>query len=382
MRFRAVLWYPLLAAAVACIRPSEAPVAEVRPGQPALSCALDFDTTYAIITRDYAGYQDRLRENADRIVSLGDSVRSAVRTVRTDSACTATIERWVALLGRHDRHLQFWQPRPEPALAPATGQPAGGRQPSLEFMGDSVALMTLPSFDRRYQPAIDSLIAVHRARLMATPLLVVDIRRNGGGADASFRNVMALLYTDPIRREGFDVWVSEGTVAEARPLLDDPRVADDMKAEVREAIRRFEEGGRTGFFLEGEAGEIRYDVVHPLPRAVAVLTGRGCASSCEQFVLDAAFSGKVTIFGADHTAGFLDYGNVRQRALPSGIRRVGVPSTRSRRLPQRPLDWTGIAPQVLIPKDEPDPVGFVIRYLSSLPAPATRRRGGAAPGGS
>jgi C-terminal processing protease CtpA/Prc len=226
-------------------------------------------------------------------------------------------------------------------------------------------IITLSSFDRRYKPAIDSLIDVHRARLLATPYLLLDLRRNGGGADASFRSVMALLYTDPIQREGFDVWVSEGSVADARPLLDDPRIDAETRAEMREAIRRFEAGGRKGMFLEGSAGEIRYDSVHAMPRAVAVLTGRGCASSCEQFVLDASYSSKVTVYGTGNTAGFLDYGNARQITLPSGIRRLSVPSTRSRRLPDRPLDWTGITPQVLIPSAEPDPVGFAIHHLKA-----------------
>jgi hypothetical protein len=331
-----------------------------------VACAADFDTTYAILTRDYAGYADRMRESAPRITRVRDSVRSAVRSITTDSACTATIQAWVGIFGERDRHLQLWQPRSEPEGSAAPAAPAEDRRrPSLVFPDDSTAVITLPTFDRRYQPAIDSLIDVHRPRLLRTSYLVVDLRRNGGGADASFRSVMALLYTDPIRREGFDVWVSEGTIAGARPMLDDPRVGTGTKAEIREAIRRFEEGGRRGLFLEGTGGEVRYDTVFALPRMVGVLTGRGCASSCEQFILDSRFSRKVTVYGTGNTAGFLDYGNARQHSLPSGIRRLSVPSTRSRRLPDRPLDWTGINPQVLIPEGEPDPVAFVIRRLRS-----------------
>ena len=336
------------------------------PQRVSASCAVDFDSTYAIITRDYAGYEDRLREHGDRIRGLADSVRAAVRTVMTDSACTATIQRWIALLGERDRHLQFGQTRAEPARPTAADTPVEDpRLPSLDFADDSTAVITLRSFNGRYKPAIDSLVDAHRARLLATPYLVVDLRRNGGGADASFRSVMALLYTGPIWRDGFDIWVSEGTVAEARPMLDDPRVDEGMKAEIRGAIERFEAGGRKGFLLEGRGDSVRYDTVYALPRAVGVLTGRGCASSCEQFILDSFFSSKVTVFGTANTAGFLDYGNVRTRVLPSGIRRLGVPSTRSRRLPERPLDWTGVAPQVLIPEGEPDPVGFAIRRLRS-----------------
>jgi C-terminal processing protease CtpA/Prc len=135
-----------------------------------------------------------------------------------------------------------------------------------------------------------------------------------------------------------------------------------MKAEMRTAIQRYETTGKP-FFHEGKGGDVRYDTVYTMPRAVAVLTGRGCASSCEQFVIDAMYSKKVTVFGTEHTAGMLDYGNIAYTTLPSGIRRLGTATTRSRRLPGRPMDKTGVVPQVLIPKDEPDPIRFAIDYI-------------------
>ena len=80
-------------------------------------------------------------------------------------------------------------------------------------------------------------------------------------------------------------------------------------------------------------------------------------------------SRKVTVLGTESTAGFLDYGNIRMVNLPSGIRRLALPTARSRRLPARPLDYTGITPTVLIPKEESDPIAFAVRYLRSAPLP-------------
>jgi C-terminal processing protease CtpA/Prc len=173
---------------------------------------------------------------------------------------------------------------------------------------------------------------------------------------------MELIYTDPIAREGFDAWISPRTIAAARPYLDAPDVDSAMKAEMWSAIRRYETTGKP-FFHEGKGGDLRYDSVYSMPRAVAVLTGRWCASSCEQFVIDAMYSKKVTVFGTEHTAGMLDYGNIAFTTLPSGIRRLGTATTRSRRLPGRPMDKTGVAPQVLIPKDEQDPIRFAIDHI-------------------
>jgi hypothetical protein len=336
----------------------------------ATACITDFDTLYSIVTRDYSGYEDRLRENGPRIALVADSVRTAIRTVTTDSACTATITRWTALFREHDHHFQFWQPRQEstPPATSTSGPAVDPRRPTIQFLDDSAAVITVRDLNRRYKPAIDSLIDTNRTRLLATPYLVVDFRRNGGGATAAYRSIMELVYTDPIPREGFDAWISPRTIEAARPYLDAPEVDSAMKAEMRAAIRRYETTGKP-FFHEGEARDVRYDTVYAMPRAVAVLTGRGCASSCEQFVIDAMYSKKVTVFGTEHTAGMLDYGNIAYTTLPSGLRRLGTATTRSRRLPGRPMDKTGVVPQVLIPKDEQDAIRFAIDYIKRASTP-------------
>lgn len=336
----------------------------------AAACVTDFDTLHSIVARDYSGYQDRVRENGRRIALVADSVRVAIRTVATDSACTATITRWTALFREHDNHFQFWQPRQAstPSAASTGGPVDDPRRPTIQFLDDSTALITVRDLNRRYTRAIDSLVDTNRTRLLATPYLVVDFRRNGGGATAAYRSIMELVYTNPIPREGFDAWISPRTIAAARPYLDAPDVDSAMKAEMRAAIQRYETTG-TPYFHEGEAGYVRYDTVYPVPRAVAVLTGRGCASSCEQFVIDAMYSTKVTVFGTERTAGLLDYGNIAYTTLPSGLRRLGTATTRSRRLPGRPLDKTGVVPQVLIPKDEPDPIRFAIDHIKRASSP-------------
>jgi len=335
----------------------------IQAQRPAGSCGLDFDSTYVVITRDYAGYQDRLRENGPRITALTDSVRAAL-VEAPDSTCTPLLQRWIAPFAEHDHHLQLWQPRSEAAGQGARASGEDRRRPSLEFRDDSTAVLTLPDFAERYKPAIDSLIASHRGRLLATPYLVVDVRRNGGGATRAYAEVVPLLYTDPIARDGMELWVSEGNLAMARAMVDDPRTPPGMKAEAARLLPQLERSlGR--FFSMGAIDSLKLDTVYALPRAVVVLTGRGCASSCEQFVLDAMHSKKVTVVGTEHTAGFLDYGNIRTITLPSGIRRLAYATSRSHRLPERPMDYTGIVPQVLIPMEETDGLAFAIRYLKS-----------------
>ena len=96
-----------------------------------------------------------------------------------------------------------------------------------------------------------------------------------------------------------------------------------------------------------------------------MLVDRRCASTCEQFVLDARQSRKVKVLGTGATRGLLDYGNSRAVQLPSGQRQLHVPFTRSHRLPESPMDMVGIMPDVRLRKSETDAVEFAHGYLRS-----------------
>lgn len=334
--------------------------------RPAASCTRDFDAAHAVITRNYAGYQDRLRENAALIAALTDSVRAAARQELSDSACTLLLQRWIAPFTARDHHLQLWQPRRARPESQRSGAEAPRLLPSLVFPDDSSAVLTLPSFDERYKPMIDSVVRAHWLRLVATPYLVVDVRENGGGATRSYASLLPLLYTDVIPRDGMDFWVSDDNLAMVRALAVDSTAPPGLRAEAARLLPGIERN--PGRFYPIEDGDsLRFDSVYPLPRAIAILTGGGCASSCEQFVLDAMHSRKVIVMGVQPTAGFLDYGNVLTITLPDGIRRLAYATSRSRRLPARPMDHTGIVPQVVIPLNASDRVAYALRHLKERP---------------
>jgi len=104
------------------------------------------------------------------------------------------------------------------------------------------------------------------------------------------------------------------------------------------------------------------DAVRPFPRRVAVLID-GAGSSGEQFILAARQSRKVTLFGRGNSAGVLDFANVVGMTTPSGRFHMYWATSRSSRLPDDPVDPHGIAPDVRIPADVVDPIGFVTAGL-------------------
>ena len=340
---------------------------------PAKTCVADFEALEAKVRGDYAGFQDKvtgLGREAE-LDAFTERVRREAQAAADSAACTAALRRWAGFF--RDRHLAVSETRPRPAAEEKKADAAPSvdeGQPTLRFFEDGTAVLRLPDFGNSSKEPIDKLIADNRARLLATPYLVIDLRGNGGGWTAAYDAVLPLLYTDPVFRDGMDVWASPGNIASAREIASSDKMPPAIRTQARELLARMEKSPGQ-FVTMVEDGELRLDAVLPLPRAVAVLVDRRCASTCEQFLLDARQSRKVKVFGERSTRGLLDYGNALATPLPSGERRMHVPTTRSRRLPAIPLDLAGIMPDIRLPKNEPDPVAFARRYLKSVPAAPT-----------
>jgi len=89
------------------------------------------------------------------------------------------------------------------------------------------------------------------------------------------------------------------------------------------------------------------------PLRVAILIDGRCASSCEQFALEARQSFSVKLIGR-HTSGSLDYANLRPYDLPSGRRRLWYATTRSTRIPGLMVDVAGVQPDIYLPIEAGD----------------------------
>jgi C-terminal processing protease CtpA/Prc len=89
------------------------------------------------------------------------------------------------------------------------------------------------------------------------------------------------------------------------------------------------------------------------PARVAILIDGRCASSCEQFALDARQSFSVKLIG-QHASGSLDSANVRPHDLPSGKRRLMYATTRSAGIPGLMVDVAGVPPDIYLPIEAGD----------------------------
>jgi len=256
---------------------------------------------------------------------------------------------------------------------PDTGIDRDRFVPAEEFFLRQVSPDTLwlrlPDFASENRRTIEALLADNDALLRSTPNLIVDIRENSGGSDSSYERLMSYLYTRPIYSIGVEYRNTPRNVETTARLiagLDLPQETHDyvnsLLARMRTSDAEWVQSDPRGFSIT------TYPEVMPFPQRVGIL-GAGAASTGDQFVIDARFSRKTTLFGGP-TAGIIDFSNVIEAPLPSnGDYMLRWPTSRSGRLPEEPLDNVGVQPDVPFGPEIIDPVGRAMELLEGHGAP-------------
>ncbi|HOG35975.1 MAG TPA: S41 family peptidase [Paludibacteraceae bacterium] len=170
---------------------------------------------------------------------------------------------------------------------------------------------------------------------------MIDLRENGGGGDASWKEIIPFIYTNPIKTIGVE-WLS--TELNRKQILKLSSFIQRLFS--RKFIKKLE--ANDGKFVVRDSIYItELDEVLPNPKNVIIVVDEICGSSVEQFLLSAKQSKKVQIYGKQ-TFGALDVSNVKSVSSPSGCFELGYCLTRTLRPENQRIDDVGIKPDVEI----------------------------------
>ena len=251
--------------------------------------------------------------------------------------------------GRLALESTWYRRYPNPVALPAPVRPIPADD-GLRFvmLDDTTAYYRIPSFAGPAGRAIDSVTRANAALLRRTRLLLLDVRDNGGGSDAAYASLTPLVYTRPVHEVGLEHWA---TAENSKKYDFYARLYGPLPAAQRRAFARAQRRQRAhlGEFVNLERGTERTKrlrAVLPHPGRVAVLQNGRCASTTEQFLLEARQSQKVTTFG-ENSAGVLDYSNMYFTDLSCQGASLGWATTRSLRIRRgEGIDGVGIPPMV------------------------------------
>lgn len=217
-------------------------------------------------------------------------------------------------------------------------------------LSDSTFYLRISSFgdDRG-----NKLTKKHWKEITSSPNLIIDIRNNGGGQDDNYSLLSDLVYSQTYENKGVEWYATKNNIKFYEDLIKNGKIkggkegllwTKTLMEEMKKNI-----GGFVVHPMMGKDKMISKDTIYTYPKRIGIIINGGNASSAEQFILTAKHSSKVTLFGNENTAGVLDYSNVRGENFPSNKYELLFPMTRSRRLPNNPIDYIGIAPDIIIP---------------------------------
>lgn len=254
----------------------------------------------------------------------------------------------------HNRIGGDW--RREGAPAKEYSRPAAMREQSPAIDAKSLTPNTfyikMASFNPRYKAVIDSILKADERLLNSTPNLVLDVRGNGGGADACWEPLVPWFYTQPIRMIGADVWATATTIAAYKKWLEDKSLPKEIVDNISRQIAGMEKAKGQWMKKNDDKTDSSF-TPKPFPKKIIILIDRWCGSSTEELLLTARQSSKVILAG-ENTVGNLDYSNVVQVPFLCYPYTLTYATTRSRRLNiHQGIDNIGIAPQYhLTEKDD------------------------------
>jgi hypothetical protein len=235
------------------------------------------------------------------------------------------------------------------------------RRIAVQRLDAETVLLQISSFDDSYTGKIDSIAGVLRSELPFSNL-IIDLRNNGGGLDHNFQWLLPILYTGPINFISAAIYVTPANLDRMRAIATRADISDAQRSDVQSLVSVMAKQ-RTGY-MPRKNSIYQADSVMTYPKRIAVVIDEGCASTCEEFVLAARQSGKVTLYGT-HTAGILDYANVFTAKSADGHYELHYPISRSQRLPGNPVDPEGIAASIAIPSSELFPIDWISRHMQS-----------------
>lgn len=242
-------------------------------------------------------------------------------------------------------------------------------------LSDSTFYLRIPSFAGN---TTDKLVQKHWLDITSKPNLIIDIRNNGGGNDNNYQILLKLLYTNPYEIKGVEWYATPNNIKVFEDALASGNIKGGENGKIWTAALLSEMKKNIGKFvvhpLTGRDTIITRDTIYSYPKRVGIIINENNASSAEQFLLSAKQSKKVILFGKKSTAGVLDYSNAIKIPFPSGNYSLIYPMTRSRRLPNNPIDNIGITPSITIPYQDTTQlfdrldswVYFVLDYIEYL----------------
>lgn len=234
------------------------------------------------------------------------------------------------------------------------------------MIGKDIFYIKISSFQYDNVPLVKELVANHKKNLEKCKGLIIDIRDNGGGTDDVYQPLLPYILTNPIRIMSVEFFATNTLVNGLRDYAIRNITQDSLNAvkEIEEGLKIYKDN--MGEFILYDDKKVLIDTVELSkkgPAQVIILANDNVASAGENFLFTSRQSKKVKIMGIP-TLGALDYGSLREFKFGCDNYQLFLPTYRSARLPEYPIDNIGIQPDIFMDDSITDWIQFAIKYIN------------------
>lgn len=222
----------------------------------------------------------------------------------------------------------------------------------------------IPTFSADWYAKLDTFYRKYDSLIVSRPNLIIDVRNNGGGSDACVWPLVKYIYTKPFRNDNVDVYVTPENIRKSVAWYEEHKndTVNFDKAYFNEVLAEIEvmKNAPAQSFIPRSQGEwVTLETAQEVPRKVAVITNKHCASSCETLLFIARESDKTIIVG-ENSGGYVGYGEVSGISTPNFNFNLVCTMTRYDR--QRSWEVIGISPDHYLNNDS-DWIGQTLKIL-------------------
>lgn len=239
---------------------------------------------------------------------------------------------------------------------------------SFKPLSNRTAILKLSNFSYPFVDIIEKLIEKNKQLLENSEFLIIDLRGNGGGTDDAYQKLLPYILTNPIRHMRNEFLSTPTLINGLRKYNESIRGKENSQEiiEKNERYIKIYEANLGKYVTHGEKAVVdTIELEKKGPKQVIVLTDGKVASAGENLVLAAKQSKKVKIMGTP-TWGILDYASVRHfEDFECGNYELWMPTYRSLRIPDFPIDNIGIQPDIYLDSSVDDWVKYAQEYLEN-----------------
>ena len=181
-------------------------------------------------------------------------------------------------------------------------------------LNDSIAYLRFPTFSNNYNAKIDSLYKASENDIKASQYLIVDLRNNGGGNDENALPFLKYMYTNPIKTDVIDLYVTKANILKwetwhKEALRDSINYSKEDIEWVSNVISEMKSTPLNSFIKRNNGKLIELPKSEINLKKVAIIYNRNTASSAETPLFWAMQSNNCILVG-ENSGGYTGYGEV------------------------------------------------------------------------